>query len=92
MPIYHYLCNSCQHEHQQQRAIEERESVCCPECGSRRQEIIIQATPGKIGHQDRMISDAETVAKYGRDWRETPESKRIMSGEAKRKYSDGAKK
>lgn len=95
MPVYTYICDLCDTHHEQTLSVANRHAkAICPVCESNglHQKIQLQTFHGKAGHQNKLISDAECEGKYGKDWRETPESIRIKEGKAKRLYSDGGKK
>ena len=86
MPIYCYRCEKCGATWDAQHAVDDRQSeTCC----RRRAEIIIQPCRARVArpYSGGLISEAETESKYGKDWRETPGSKRMMRGEPERIYS-----
>lgn len=87
MPIYRYECGGCNAKYQGERSISEMDDVECPKCGSKEQERIIfpvASIRGKVA--ERLISVAEAEAKYGKDWRETPVSRRITADEPEKIY------
>jgi len=86
--IYRYECQVCNLEHEYECKVSDRQTVPCPRCEAlpKDQLIIVQPSNFKMGHQDRMITDAECEHKYGKDWRETDGSRRMATDTAKRKY------
>jgi putative FmdB family regulatory protein len=88
MPIYTYLCRDCGDVASEMHTIDTRnEPEPCEECGSIQRTIQLQPVSWSMGKQARMISDAECESKYGKDWRETPGSRRMAAGEPEKIYS-----
>lgn len=92
---YEYLCKKCGHCHEAQVPMRDRNTVPCPSCGADAefQQIQLQS-PGTVfcfKPSRGMSTMKETVAKHGPDWRETPGSLRIKSGEPERLYSFGSR-
>jgi len=91
MPIYQYVCKKCWASDEQHHSIDNRHSPdSCTKCGGQHVLVIsrpaIHVPDSNIGRVYR--SDAEMAAVAGRnDWRETPESRRMKSGERDKLYS-----
>jgi hypothetical protein len=70
--------------------MDDRYTAECPDClatGEEKLTIIIQPVRGKMIKPTRLITEAQTEAEYGKDWRETDGSRRMLADEPERLYS-----
>ena len=89
MPWYVYECADCGLHHEAERSIADRHDVSCPCCGAPwdRQQIQIQTVRGMMAVTPEITTEAAIVAEKGKDWRETPGSRRMADDQPERLYS-----
>ena len=88
MPLYEYECRKCRHEWEQDLPIAKRNRARCPKCKAGKPYPILSANslPTSMTRQTGMTTLAEVEARDGKQWRETPGSIRMMTGEPERLY------
>lgn len=92
--IYTYLC-SCKATFQAELSVDDRYEVKCPKCdgtgeappyGDGTLTIIIQPVRWSMTHVPGIITMAECEGRFGKDWRETPGSRRKFEDMPERTY------
>ena len=92
MPTYDYYCPACKLHWEALNKIAERDAECCGICGKVAERPMASPLLGEPRKTERLITEGQAAAEYGKDWRETPGSRRMSSGEPERIYMDRGRK
>lgn len=86
MPIYSYVCPTCGCPWEAPHPVDDRHTEVCPRGCPTVPEIQLFPVPGHMVFQAGLITETQCEAKYGKDWRETPGSRRMRADEPERLY------
>lgn len=86
MPIYHYLCKSCNHDFEISHGIKQKPLRKCPACGRLKLERVLYACYGRVARSADQMGNVGDLAKFNTD--------KLTKGEKESKdheYAEGSK-